>query len=223
MGPAVADQAPGSRRGPLRRTRPRGWWQPGRGFEAPGCRHGRVRWAVAGPAAADEAAGLAAVDSGQARRPARRCRPRRRGRDSRTIGLSPWTRPWRGRPAHCRGRGRTVVGLAALDEAARPMAAAMDESAGRSWGPPRRTRRQGLRPSTVDKAARRSARRYGRQAGGARGLAPVDKAMGLAAVNGGQGGKTVGQSSWTKPRRGGRGGGTVVLSPWTRQRRGRHD
>ena len=39
------------------------------------------------------------------------------------------------------------------------MAAAMDEFAGRSWGLPRRTRRLGSRPSTVDEAARRSARR----------------------------------------------------------------
>ena len=72
------------------------------------------------------------------------------------------------------------MGLVALDEAARPMAAAMDESAGRSWGPPRRTRRQGLRPSTVDKAARRSARRY------QRGHGEVDEAVGLPSFRHGQ-------------------------------------
>ena len=53
------------------------------------------------------------------------------------------------------------------------MAAAMDESAGRSWGPPRQTRRRGLRPSTVDKAARRSARHRQQGHGG------VDEAIGL--------------------------------------------
>ena len=51
--------------------------------------------------------------------------------------------------ARCGGRGREAGG--SQGEASRPLAAAMDESAGRLQGPPRRTRRRGLRPSTMDR------------------------------------------------------------------------
>ena len=51
--------------------------------------------------------------------------------------------------ARCGGRGREAGG--SQGEASRPLAVAMDESAGRLQGPPRRTRRRGLRPSTVDR------------------------------------------------------------------------